>query len=121
MFQDIKKFIEESKHGVVYFCMGALLRSETFPEAKRNAFVNAFSKIPQRVLWKWEGKPFVDKSNKILMLEWMPQRDILGEYKDFMNYEDYFYGYNVGFLRCNVTLSQIASCNKCCLRWSYEA
>lgn len=79
MFQNIEKFINESKHGVVYFCMGSLLRGETFPPEKREAFLYAFSKIPQRVLWKWEGDVLPGKSDNIMISKWMPQRDILGK------------------------------------------
>ncbi|XP_065219018.1 UDP-glycosyltransferase UGT5-like isoform X21 [Planococcus citri] len=75
--QNIEKFINESKHGVVYFCMGSLLRGETFPPEKREAFLYAFSKIPQRVLWKWEGDVLPGKSDNIMISKWMPQRDIL--------------------------------------------
>ncbi|KAK7582379.1 hypothetical protein V9T40_013824 [Parthenolecanium corni] len=74
---DIEKFINESKHGVVYFCMGSLLRSETFTEEKRDAFLYAFSKIPQRVLWKWEADNLPGKSDNIMTVKWMPQRDVL--------------------------------------------
>ncbi|XP_065219038.1 UDP-glycosyltransferase UGT5-like isoform X40 [Planococcus citri] len=75
--KNIEKFINESKHGVVYFCMGSLLRGETFPPEKREAFLYAFSKIPQRVLWKWEGDVLPGKSDNIMISKWMPQRDIL--------------------------------------------
>jgi glucuronosyltransferase len=57
--------------------MGSILRGDSFEEEKRKSFVKAFSGIPQRVLWKWEGN-FPEKSNSIMNLEWMPQRDILG-------------------------------------------
>ncbi|XP_065219012.1 UDP-glycosyltransferase UGT5-like isoform X15 [Planococcus citri] len=77
LLQNIEKFINESKHGVVYFCMGSLLRGETFPPEKREAFLYAFSKIPQRVLWKWEGDVLPGKSDNIMISKWMPQRDIL--------------------------------------------
>ncbi|XP_065219641.1 UDP-glycosyltransferase UGT5-like [Planococcus citri] len=75
--KNIEKFINESKHGVVYFCMGSLLRGETFPPEKREAFLYAFSKIAQRVLWKWEGDVLPGKSDDIMISKWMPQRDIL--------------------------------------------
>lgn len=63
--------------------MGSLLRGETFPEEKRNAFLYAFSKIPQRVLWKWEGDVLPGKSDNIMISKWMPQRDILGKILSF--------------------------------------
>nr|CAD7398190.1 unnamed protein product [Timema cristinae] len=74
---DLDKFISEAKHGVVYFSMGSMIRAETFPEEKRRAFLEAFSELPQRVLWKWEGDELPDKPDNVLTQKWMPQFDIL--------------------------------------------
>lgn len=59
--------------------MGSFLRSETFSKEKRDAFLHVFSKIPQRVLWKWEADDLPGKSANIMTAKWMPQRDILGK------------------------------------------
>lgn len=48
------------------------------PVEKRNAFLNAFSQIPQRVLWKYEEDDLPGKTDNIMIRKWMPQRDILG-------------------------------------------
>ncbi|XP_050523191.1 UDP-glycosyltransferase UGT5-like isoform X3 [Daktulosphaira vitifoliae] len=73
---DIRKFIDEAEHGIIYFCMGSLLRGETFPAHKRQMFLNVFSKLKQKVLWKWEGDMPGITSN-VMIKKWMPQRDIL--------------------------------------------
>ncbi|XP_050443855.1 UDP-glycosyltransferase UGT5-like isoform X2 [Adelges cooleyi] len=78
---DIQQFIDESEHGVIYFCMGSLLRGETFAAEKRSMFLNAFQKLPQRVLWKWENDDLPDKTANIMIRKWMPQRDILAHPK----------------------------------------
>lgn len=77
--QNIEKFLNESEHGVVYFSMGSFIHSRLFPKEKLEAFLYAFSKIPQRVIWKWEGDPKGISSDKILADAWMPQKDILGK------------------------------------------
>ncbi|CAH1726113.1 unnamed protein product [Aphis gossypii] len=74
---DIQKFIDEAENGVIYFCMGSLLRGETFSAEKRQMFLNVFNKIPQRILWKWEGE-LTGKPSNVMTHKWMPQRDILG-------------------------------------------
>ncbi|XP_050443854.1 UDP-glycosyltransferase UGT5-like isoform X1 [Adelges cooleyi] len=79
--KDIQQFIDESEHGVIYFCMGSLLRGETFAAEKRSMFLNAFQKLPQRVLWKWENDDLPDKTANIMIRKWMPQRDILAHPK----------------------------------------
>lgn len=58
--------------------MGSLLHSKTFHEDKRNAFLHAFSKIPQRVLWKWEDDTLQERPSNVMIYKWLPQRDILG-------------------------------------------
>lgn len=78
-FQNIDKFINESEHGVVYFSMGSFIHSRLFPKEKLDALFDAFSQIPQRIIWKWEGDPDSINSDKILVGAWMPQKDILGE------------------------------------------
>lgn len=59
--------------------MGSFIHSRLFPKEKLEAFLDAFSKIPQRVIWKWEGDPDSINSDKILVGPWMPQKDILGK------------------------------------------
>lgn len=59
--------------------MGSLLKSETMPDAKRIAFLNAFAKLPQRVIWKWGDIDLPGKTDNIFSAGWMPQRDILGK------------------------------------------
>lgn len=76
----MENFINESEHGVIYFSMGSLCKTETMPEAKLRAFLNAFSRLPQRVLWKWGNEVFPGKTDNIFISKWMPQRDILGRF-----------------------------------------
>lgn len=57
--------------------MGSLLKSETMSEAKRKAFLHVFSKVPQRVLWKWNNDTLPGKTSNIFVSKWFPQRDVL--------------------------------------------
>ncbi|KAF4519854.1 UDP-glycosyltransferase-12 [Ephemera danica] len=74
---DIKKFLDDAKEGVIYFSMGSNLRSDKMPAEKLEAFMNAFSEIPQRVLWKWESDEFPGKPRNVKVSKWLPQQDIL--------------------------------------------
>jgi glucuronosyltransferase len=71
----LQKFIEGAKEGVIYFSMGSLVRSETFPEEKLRAFLDAFSELPQRILWKTDNIPGLPKN--VMTSKWLPQFDIL--------------------------------------------
>lgn len=76
--QDIQKFIDDSKHGVVYFCLGSMLRGASLKNETMKAFIDVFAKLPQRVLWKWEDDTMPDKPDNIKLIKWAPQQDILG-------------------------------------------
>lgn len=75
--RDIKEFIESAKHGVIYFSMGSNIKSSQLPEEVRNGLLKAFSKLKERVLWKWEEEHLPGKSDNLLINAWFPQDDIL--------------------------------------------
>jgi len=75
--EDIKRFIESAKDGVVYFSMGSNLKSTTLPKEKRDAILNAFRTLKQKVLWKWEDKDLPGKPDNVFISDWFPQDDIL--------------------------------------------
>ncbi|CAK1540719.1 unnamed protein product [Leptosia nina] len=75
----IKRFITESEHGVILFSFGSQLSSTSISKEKQEMFINAFSKLKERVLWKFadsdpEGT-FV--GSNILRVKWIPQNDLL--------------------------------------------
>lgn len=76
-FQNIEKFINESTHGVIYFSLGSMIKGHTFPQEKKDAFLRAFARLPQRVLWKWENETMPGKPDNVMIQKWMPQFDIL--------------------------------------------
>lgn len=39
---DLKKFIDEAKHGVIYFSLGTVLKSSQLPKEKLTAFLGMF-------------------------------------------------------------------------------
>lgn len=44
---------------------------------KREAILNAFAKIKQKVIWKWNDESLVVDPNKFLIKKWLPQDSIL--------------------------------------------
>jgi glucuronosyltransferase len=43
-------------------------------------FVRVFARIPQRVFWKWENDSKIQRklTDNIMMVNWLPQQDLLG-------------------------------------------
>ncbi|XP_046402604.1 uncharacterized protein LOC124168427 [Ischnura elegans] len=77
--KDLKTYLDGAgKEGVLYFSLGSVLKSANLADEKRNAFVTAFSKLKQKVLWKWEGKsPIPGQSKNVRTEKWLPQQDVL--------------------------------------------
>ncbi|XP_042861922.1 UDP-glucosyltransferase 2-like [Penaeus japonicus] len=63
--------------GVVYFSLGTVVRENSMPVVYRDMFVEAFKRLKQRVVWKFEGE-VEGISDNVLIQKWLPQQDILG-------------------------------------------
>ncbi|XP_049943046.1 UDP-glycosyltransferase UGT5-like [Schistocerca serialis cubense] len=75
--QDLQKFLDEATDGVIYFSMGSNVKSKHWPAEKRQAFVDVFSRLQQRVLWKWEAESLPGQPPNVRTGKWLPQSDIL--------------------------------------------
>ncbi|XP_064112834.1 UDP-glycosyltransferase UGT5-like isoform X1 [Macrobrachium nipponense] len=63
--------------GVIYFSLGSVTKGNTLPNKYRHMFIEAFSKLNQRILWKFETDLERTPGN-IMISPWLPQQDILG-------------------------------------------
>ncbi|XP_066998723.2 UDP-glucosyltransferase 2 [Anabrus simplex] len=75
--KDIQTFLDGAKHGVIYFSLGSNMRSDHLPPEKVKEILEAFSEIPQRILWKWESDSLPGKPSNVMVKKWLPQQDIL--------------------------------------------
>lgn len=75
--KDLKEFLDSAKEGVIYFSMGSNLKSADMPVEKRDAILKVFSKLKQKVLWKFEIDNVALPKN-VKIQKWLPQQDILG-------------------------------------------
>ena len=48
------------------------------PEETLQSFMNAFAKIPQKVIWKWESEVPENVPSNVMMTKWLSQQDLLG-------------------------------------------
>lgn len=74
---DLKKWLDESKQGVVYFSMGSNLKSVHLKQEKIDLLLNVFGKLKERVLWKWEEDSLVGQPENVRIAKWLPQSDLL--------------------------------------------
>lgn len=75
--KDILEFVEGAEHGCVYFSMGSILKSTDMSSQLRDDILKAFSKLKQRVLWKWEDENLPGKPDNVFIAKWFPQDDLL--------------------------------------------
>ncbi|KAJ8980277.1 hypothetical protein NQ317_005135 [Molorchus minor] len=73
---DLQKFLDDATDGVIVFSMGSNLKSADFPEDKKAAVIKVFSKMKQKILWKFE-EDLPEKPKNVKIMEWIPQRDVL--------------------------------------------
>ncbi|GLH05010.1 UDP-glucuronosyltransferase 1-1 [Gryllus bimaculatus] len=75
--QDLQKFFDEAPDGVIYFSLGSNIRSVDMPEKMRNAILNTFANLKQKVLWKWEDDTLPGQPPNVKLSKWVPQHDVL--------------------------------------------
>lgn len=73
----LKAILDSATDGVIYVSWGSMIRAESLPYDKRNAFLKVFGLFKQKVLWKWENETLPDQPENVYIQKWMPQRDIL--------------------------------------------
>ncbi|XP_026679300.1 UDP-glucuronosyltransferase 2B18 [Diaphorina citri] len=74
--EDLEKYMSDAPHGVIFFSFGTNVRFANMPPYVLNAFVESFSKIKQKILWKTDVE--VEVPPNVLVRNWFPQADILG-------------------------------------------
>ncbi|KAK5642054.1 hypothetical protein RI129_008221 [Pyrocoelia pectoralis] len=75
--KDLENYLDNANEGVILFSMGSNLRSKDLPDDKRRAILNSFSKLKEKVLWKWENESMCDLPGNVKLSKWVPQNDVL--------------------------------------------
>lgn len=97
--KELLKFIEESKHGVIYISLGTMLKASSLKPEKVDAIIKTLEKLPQRVVWKWGGTLPGNPKN-IYTSDWLPQNDILAHPNVIAFYS------HAGMLSCSESIQQ---------------
>jgi MGT family glycosyltransferase len=79
--KDLEEFMSSSKDGVILFSLGSIFKGQDMPEETRKAFLNAFARLKQRVLWKWDFGDMTDLPPNVKLSKWLPVQDILAHPK----------------------------------------
>ena len=60
------------------FSLGSIIQGKDMPDEVRLKFLNVFSRLKQRVLWKWETEDMPGLPPNVKLSNWVPQQDVLG-------------------------------------------
>jgi len=75
--KDMKDFLDSATEGAIVFSMGSFVQSKDWEVEKREAFVKAFGKLKQKIIWKYENETLPNNPGNIMIGSWLPQRDIV--------------------------------------------
>lgn len=78
--EHFSKILETDTKGVIYFSMGSLVLTETYPPHILQAIFDALAEVPYKVLWKGTREKFpkgLTFPSNIHFEPWIPQLDIL--------------------------------------------
>lgn len=76
--QDLDDFINRSEHGVILFSLGSVVSEKSFGADKLNNIFEAFAKLKQNVIMKFDANGYENQSSNVKIVKWFPQRDLLG-------------------------------------------
>ncbi|XP_060895351.1 UDP-glucuronosyltransferase 2C1-like [Labrus mixtus] len=78
--EDLEEFVQSSgEHGVIIMSLGTLIAK--LPHDLADAIASAFARVPQKVIWRHKGDKPATLGNNTLLVDWMPQNDLLGHPK----------------------------------------
>lgn len=74
-------FINNADHGIILFSLGSVVSESSIGADKLNDIFNAFSKLKQRVIMKFDinsNESYKIQFPNVKIVKWFPQRDLLG-------------------------------------------
>ncbi|KAI4877487.1 hypothetical protein NFI96_015051 [Prochilodus magdalenae] len=78
--EDLEAFVQSSgEHGFIIMSLGTLV--DSLPADTAGEIAAVFAKLPQKVIWRHLGPKPSTLGNNTLLVNWMPQNDLLGHSK----------------------------------------
>ncbi|XP_030674297.1 UDP-glucuronosyltransferase 2B30 isoform X3 [Nomascus leucogenys] len=78
--KEMEEFVQSSgENGIVVFSLGSMVSNMS--EERANVIASALAKIPQKVLWRFDGNKPDTLGLNTQLYKWIPQNDLLGHPK----------------------------------------
>ncbi|XP_062054743.1 UDP-glucuronosyltransferase 2B16-like isoform X2 [Lepus europaeus] len=78
--KEMEDFVQSSgQEGVVVFSLGSMVSNMT--EERTNVIASALAQLPQKVIWRFDGKKPDTLGPNTQLYQWIPQNDLLGHPK----------------------------------------
>ncbi|XP_028328593.1 UDP-glucuronosyltransferase 1-1-like isoform X1 [Gouania willdenowi] len=72
--EDLESWVS-GEDGFVVFTLGTALSE--FPEELASVYIEAFRRIPQKVIWRYTGPQPANLPENVKLMSWVPQNDLL--------------------------------------------
>jgi len=77
--ENLLDWINEAKDGIIVFSMGSMVRS--MHKSKAEVIAAALARLPQRVIWRYDGEMPDSLGANTKTMDWIPQNELMGHAK----------------------------------------
>ncbi|XP_017797588.1 PREDICTED: UDP-glucuronosyltransferase 2B7-like [Habropoda laboriosa] len=74
---ELSEFLGNATDGFIYMSLGCTMRPSQVLARVVKEIYNAFSRLPYKVLWKYDGDDIPKRNGNVLTSEWIPQESVL--------------------------------------------
>ncbi|XP_029040132.2 UDP-glycosyltransferase UGT5-like isoform X2 [Osmia bicornis bicornis] len=74
---DMDEFLRKAHDGFIYMSLGTIVSSSLLSDNAIRSIFNVFSRLPYKILWKFETNDALPKHPNIFTSKWIPQQSVL--------------------------------------------